>query len=60
MVITNQIEKNDDWEYIGSDNGIAIACVIQSAKKRSMTWYENDHVYAPRALNTNKTSPSGE
>jgi hypothetical protein len=34
--------------------------VIKSAKKRSMTWDENDHVYAPRALNTNKTSPSGE
>ncbi len=54
MVITNQIEKNDDWEYIDSDIGIAIACVMESGKKQNITWDEEDHVYAPRALNTNK------
>jgi hypothetical protein len=37
MVIIYQMENTNDWEYIGSDNGIAIACVIKSAKKRSMT-----------------------
>ncbi len=54
MVIINQIENNNDWEYIGSDIGIAIACVMKSRKKRDITWDEHDHVYAPRALNTNK------
>ncbi len=54
MVIINQIENNNDWEYIGSDIGIAIACVMNSGKKRDITWYEDDHVDAPRALNTNK------
>ena len=54
MVIINQIENNNDWEYIGSD----IACVMKSGKKRDITWDEDDHVYAPRALNTKKTSPS--
>jgi hypothetical protein len=37
MVITNQIEKNDDWEYIDSDIGIAIACVMESGKKQNIT-----------------------
>ena len=54
MVIINQIENNNDWEFIGSGIGIAIACVMKSGKKRDITWDEDDHVYAPRALNTNK------
>ena len=54
MVITNQIENTTDLEYIGNDIGIAIACVMKSAKKRDMKWDEDDHVYGPRALNTNK------
>jgi hypothetical protein len=37
MVIINQIENNNDWEYIGSDIGIAIACVMKSRKKRDIT-----------------------
>ena len=54
MVIINQIKDNNGWEYIGSDIGIAIACVMKSGKKRDITWDEDDQVYAPRALNTNK------
>ena len=54
MVINNPIESHNDWEYIDSDIGIAIACVMKSGKKRDITWDEDDHVYAPRALNTNR------
>ena len=60
VVITNQIENANDWNYIGSDNGIAIAWVMKSANKRDMTCDKDDHVYAPRALKTNQTSPSQE
>ena len=60
VVITNQIGNTNDWKYIGSDIGIIIAWVMKSAKKRDMKWDEEDHVYAPRALNTNKKSPSEE
>ncbi len=55
MVIINQIENDNDWEYIGSDIGIAIACVMKRGKKRNITWDEEDHVYAPRALNKQKS-----
>ena len=34
MVITNQIENIQDWAYMGSDIGIAIACVMKDAKKK--------------------------
>jgi hypothetical protein len=54
MVISNQIEKTNGWKYIGSDIGIAIAWVMKSAKNRDMTCDEDDHVYAPRALNKHK------
>ena len=60
MVIISQIENNNDWEYIGTDIGIAIACVMKSAKKRDMTCNEDDHVYSPIALKTNENSPSEE
>ena len=33
MVITNQVENTNDWKYIGSDIGSAIACVKKSANK---------------------------
>ena len=32
-VIANQIENTNDWKYIGSDIGIAIAWVMKSANK---------------------------
>ena len=51
MVNTNQIEHTNDWEYIGSDIGIAIAWVMKSANKEDMKCDEDDHVHAPRALN---------
>jgi hypothetical protein len=60
MVIANQIENTSGWKYIGSDIGIAIAWVMKSAHKRDMTCDEDDHGYAPRALKTNKNSPSSE
>ncbi len=60
MVITNQMENVHDWAYMGSDIGTASACVMKRAKKRKKKWDEDDHVYAPRALNTNKKSPSEE
>ena len=56
MVITNPMENIHDWAYMGSDIGIAIACVMKSAKKRDMICDEDDHVYSPVALKTNKTS----
>jgi hypothetical protein len=37
MVINNPIESHNDWEYIDSDIGIAIACVMKSGKKRDIT-----------------------
>ena len=60
MVITNRVKNAHDWAYMGSDIGIAIACVMKRAKNRNMKWDEDDHVYAPRALNTNNKSPSEE
>ena len=50
MVIINQIENNKNWEYIGSDIGIAIACVMKSGKNRDITWDEDDHFCFPNAL----------
>ena len=60
VVITNQLENTNDWNYIGSDIGIAIAWVMKSANKRDMTCDEDDHVHAPRAVKTNINSPSEE
>ena len=60
MVINNQMENTHDWAYMDSGIGIAIVCVMKSAKKRDMTRDEDDHVYAHRALDTNKESPSEE
>ena len=57
MVIKNQNESTNNWKYIGSDTGIgnALAWMMKHGNKRDMKCDEDNHVYVPEALQTNKT-----